>query len=348
MKKAILWATLAAPLMALFFISVHVSIILFKPNTQTTPYFTIAPGEGFSSINYRLAKEGIIDNARVFHYYAKFKNSLTRFKAGTYEIPKSASMATILTTLVDGKPMLIRVTIPEGKNMFEIGKILEAQNITSYEDFIIACRSEEMRAKIWSPHAPSVEGYLFPETYKFAPRTPARQVVQAMLTEFFKRTSNLDFKLTHLTPHEVVNLAAIVEKETGAKFERPTIAGVYLNRLKKKMRLQADPTTIYGIWENFDGNLRRIHLQEKTDYNTYRLPALPLGPIANPSLAAIQAVLTPEKHSYIYFVSKNDGTHIFSATYKEHLEAVNYWQRNVRNREGRSWRDLNQNQEKSN
>jgi UPF0755 protein len=145
-----------------------------------------------------------------------------------------------------------------------------------------------------------------------------------------------------LSPHEVIILASIVEKETGAKWERPTIAGVYLNRLKKKMRLQADPTTIYGIWESYNGNLKRKHLLQKTAYNTYKMSGLPLGPIANPSLAAIKAVLAPKVHKFLYFVSKNDGTHVFTPTYKKHQEAVDYWQRNKRNRKGKSWRDLKQ------
>lgn len=341
MKKSLILATVLAPLLALLFLSIHVGIVIYKPHTQSASYFTIAPGEGFSTINYRLTKENIISNARIFHYYAKFSDALTKFKAGTYEIPENASMSTVLDTLINGKPQLISVTIPEGKNMYEIATILEQKNITSAKAFIEACRSEALRAKLWG-EAPSIEGYLFPETYKFAPGTPAQTVAQTLLNEFFKRTEGLDFSTTNLSKHEVVILASIVEKETGAKIERPTIAGVYLNRLKKKMRLQADPTTIYGIWESFDGNLKRSHLFEKTAYNTYKLPALPLGPIANPSFAAIKAVLSPEKHNYIYFVSKNDGTHVFTSTYKEHLKAVDHWQRNIHNRKGKSWRDLEQ------
>jgi UPF0755 protein len=163
-----------------------------------------------------------------------------------------------------------------------------------------------------------------------------------MLAVFDKKIKKFNFSKTKLTKHEVIILASIVEKETGAKFERPIISAVYLNRLKKRMRLQSDPTTIYGIYETFNGNLRRKHLLEKTAYNTYKLPALPLGPIANPSQAAIQAVLEPKTHKFIYFVSKNDGTHVFTETYKEHLRAVDYWQRNKRNRKGKSWRDLKQ------
>ena len=108
------------------------------------------------------------------------------------------------------------------------------------------------------------------------------------------------------------------------------------------MRLQADPTTIYGIWESFDGNLKKKHLLQKTAYNTYKMKGLPAGPIANPSLAAIEAVINPQKHNYIYFVSKNDGTHVFTATYKEHLKAVEYFQKNASRRNGKSWRDLKQ------
>ena len=145
-----------------------------------------------------------------------------------------------------------------------------------------------------------------------------------------------------LSPVEVSTLASIIEKETGAAFERPIISSVFHNRFKKRMRLESDPTVIYGI-KDYKGNIKKKHLQQKTPYNTYKINGLPLGPIANPSLAAIKAVLEPQEHNYIYFVSKNDGTHIFTPTYKEHLKAVDFWQRNRKNRTGKSWRDLKQN-----
>ena len=165
---------------------------------------------------------------------------------------------------------------------------------------------------------------------------------RCVIKQFKQVTGALDLSHPFLSPHDVIILASIVEKETGAKWERPTIAGVYLNRLRKPMRLQADPTTIYGIWETYNGNLRRKHLLQKTAYNTYKMSGLPLGPIANPSLAAIKAVLNPKKHNFLYFVSKNDGTHVFTPTYKKHQQAVNYWQKNIRRRKGKSWRDLKQ------
>lgn len=341
MKKAFLLSMLAAPLLAAILVTIHVSLIFYTPYQGEAINFTIKPGEGFSSINYRLAKQNIISNARIFHYYTKYKDSMTRFKAGTYYIKSGLNMGEVLETLVKGVPLLNSVTLPEGKNMFEMGKILEANNITTYDEFIKECRNPEMIAKL-GIDAPSLEGYLFPETYKFAPQTPASVVVTTMINQFKQQTQNLNLSQGNLTSHEVIILASIVEKETGAKWERPTIAGVYLNRLTKRMRLQADPTTIYGIWENFNGNLRKKHLLEKTPYNTYKISGLPIGPIANPSLAAIKAVLKPEGHNYIYFVSKNDGTHVFTATYKEHLKAVKHFQQNASSRQGKSWRDLKQ------
>jgi UPF0755 protein len=163
-----------------------------------------------------------------------------------------------------------------------------------------------------------------------------------MIDLYKERTKELNFDHPFLNRHQVFILASVVEKETGAKFERPMIAGVFTNRLKKRMRLQSDPTTVYGIWSRYTGNIRKADLLELTPYNTYKIPALPLGPIANPSFEAIQAVLSPAQHDFLYFVSKNDGTHIFSKTYQDHEKAVDDYQRNAKARQGKSWRDLKQ------
>lgn len=321
--------------------ALYVGQLIYGAHHNQTTQFIVRPGEGFSTINYRLSKAEIIASTRIFHYYAKFKSKMSSLKAGTYQIPQGVSMQELLEILTEGTPILEKVTIPEGKNMYQIARILEKAKMIVYEEFITLCKGPEM-IEFLGIDAPSLEGYLFPETYLFANKTPAREIVMTMLRQFKKQLKGLDLSSTHLSPHEVIILASIVEKETGAKWERPTIAGVYLNRLKKGMRLQADPTTIYGIWERYDGNLKKKHLLEKTPYNTYKINGLPLGPIANPSLAAIKAVLKPKQHNYIYFVSKNDGTHIFTPTYKEHLKAVDYWQKNRKNRQGKSWRNLKQ------
>jgi UPF0755 protein len=339
-KKVLLSTFIIVPILGFIACIIYLLLTFYTPYQGPTTQFSIKAGEGFASINYRLHKEGFITSPRLFHHYTKYQNALNKFKAGTYEISQGEHMGQILDGLVNGTPILTRVTFAEGKNMFEFGKILEAQGITSYQDFITECRNSD-KIKMLGVEAPSLEGYLFPETYKFAPNTPAKQVVEAMVRLFREKTASIDFSQSFLSPHETITLASIVEKETGAKWERPIIAGVYLNRLKRKMRLQADPTTIYGIWENFDGNLQKKHLLEVTEYNTYKMNGLPKGPIANPSLEAIKAVLNPAEHNYIFFVSKNDGTHIFTESYKDHLKAVDEWQKNPANRKGKSWRDLN-------
>jgi UPF0755 protein len=135
-------------------------------------------------------------------------------------------------------------------------------------------------------------------------------------------------------------MASVIEKETGASFERPIISSVFHNRLKKKMRIQSDPTVIYGIWERYTGNIRRTDLQTKTEYNTYTIPALPIGPISNPHPDSIRAALYPADSEFLYFVSKNDGTHVFSKTYQEHSDWVRKTQLNPKAKEGKSWRDL--------
>ena len=252
-------------------------------------------------------------------------------------------MTNVLTLLLAGKGSDISVTIPEGKNLYEIAEILESRGaIIDPNRFIDLAKNKSLVSALGIP-AETVEGYLYPDTYRFTKESDPEDVIRKMVKTFFVKVSSIDFKKSNFLPHEVITLASIVEKETGAKFERPLIAGVFHNRLKKKMRLQSDPTTIYGIYEKFDGNLRKADLQKKTPYNTYRINGLPKGPISNPGLESIRAVLKPKKHSFLYFVSQNDGTHVFTKTYKEHLAAVRKWQLNRKNRRGKSWRDLKNN-----
>lgn len=343
MKKTLFIFLVLAPLLGLAFAAVKIyadiSIWTYKgPETQ----FVIRSGEGFASINGRLAREKLINSAKLFHRVSQFKGVMTSFKSGEYIIKPGMNLLNIIDLFVSGQSITISVTIPEGKNLFDIGKLLQQAEITDYEEFIALAKNSDF-AKELGLDGPRVEGYLFPDTYHFSKKTPAATVIRTMVNSFKSRTANVDFTHPFLkSPHEVVILASVVEKETGAAWERPLIAGVFLNRLKKPMRLQSDPTTIYGIYEGWDGNLRKRNLQETTPYNTYRINGLPKGPIANPGLEAINAVLNPEKHDYYFFVSKNDGTHIFTKTYRDHKAAVEEWQKNPANRRGRSWRDLEQ------
>ena len=302
--------------------------------------FTVKPGESFSKINYRLHKEGFISNPTIFYRFAKLKNLLTRIRVGTHQIPRGSNMVNILTLLTAGPGSDIQLTIPEGKNIFEINKMLISKKIIKNDDkFLDLARNSDFVDALGIP-SETVEGYLYPDTYRFSKNSNPETIIRKMVKTFFQDVKKLNFKKSTLLPHEVIILASIVEKETGAAFERPLIAGVFHNRLTKKMRLQSDPTTIYGIFENFDGNLRKKDLREKTPYNTYRINGLPAGPISNPGIASIKAVLSPKKHTFLYFVSQNDGTHVFTKTYKEHLAAVKKWQLNRKNRRGKSWRDL--------
>lgn len=308
--------------------------------------FEVQPGEGFSKINGRLYQQGLISNPKIFHRYAQINGLMTKFKAGRFEIEKGSNMLEVFEVLLKGKSITESITIPEGKNLFEIAQILQKDGIIkSAEDFIKVAKSKEFAEELGIP-GERVEGYLYPDTYNFTPESQPEFVIKTMVKIFKDKTEALDFSNAplNLTRHQVITLASVVEKETGASFERPMIAGVFINRLKKRMRLQSDPTTIYGIFENFNGNLRKADLLEKTPYNTYKIPALPAGPIANPGIDSIKAVLNPKAHSYLYFVSQNDGTHIFSETYKAHREAVDKFQKNVHARKGKSWRDLKENQ----
>jgi UPF0755 protein len=339
-KKHIFILAVGAPLFAIFLAAVQVyyNLAIWEYKGKEV-IFTIKPGEPFSRINYRLKKKHLISNSRIFHHYVSYKQQLTKFKAGEYSIKPNTTMVELLNILLHGKSKTIAVTIPEGKNIFEIGKILERKNIIQYAKFITLAKDRTFTKSLGIP-AERVEGYLFPETYHFTKQSPAKIVIKTMVNQLKKKTKHLDFKQGNLTPHQIIILASIVEKETGAGWERPIIAGVFLNRLKKHMRLQSDPTTIYGIFEHFNGNLKKKHLLEKTPYNTYKISGLPKGPICNPGLEAINAVLHPKKHNYLYFVSMNDGTHVFSARYSDHVRAVNKYQKSRKYRQGRSWRDL--------
>ncbi len=331
------------PFLALCFVSFHVGYLLTTPYSKEDKEFTIKQGESFASINHNLSEQAIINNSRVFYYYIRYKDYFTKFKTGTYLIPQGLNMMGVAEVLVHGSPILGEVTIPEGKNIFEIAKLLEAARIVEAEAFLDKARDKNFLAKIGIKYnVASVEGFLFPETYRFNIYSSPETVITILYNQFKQKIKDIDFSNElGLNFLEVLTLASMIEKETGAAFERKKIAGVFYNRLKKKMRLQSDPTTIYGIYDRYDGNIHKSDLSTVNPYNTYKISALPIGPICNPSLEAIKAALNPEKSNYLFFVSHNDGTHFFSDTYQKHAEAVNTYQRNTKNREGKSWRDLN-------
>lgn len=255
------------------------------------------------------------------------------FQAGYYRFTTGDTLAPMLQRFHHGDSNEVAVTVTEGMNMFEVAALLDRAQVTRRHDFLKACMRKKDLRKLLGVPANRCEGYLFPDTYYFRPFQPGTTVRNTMIKLFQKKTRALfdHYSLSaSASIYRVVTLASIVEKETGLASERPVIASVFLNRIFRHMRLQSDPTTIYGIWNRFDGNLRRSDLQEKTAYNTYRINGLPPTPIANPGLAAIEAVLRPAVSDYLYFVADGSGGHKFSVTHRQHINAVNRYQKKKR------------------
>jgi len=291
--------------------------------------FTITAGQSLGQVAANLENQGLITSQSLFKLYVQYKKSATRLMAGEYQLSAHTPPAQILDQLLKGRVKLYRLTIPEGLNMDEIALLVQRANICDATPFLSLCRNTGF-IKTLKVNSHSLEGYLYPDTYFFPKQTTCRQVVQKMVATFHKiytqewkkRTQDLGFSV-----HEIVTLAAIIEKETGNASERPLISSVFHNRLKRNMRLESDPTVIYGD-KKFDGRIRTRHLRRKTPYNTYQLRGLPLGPIANPGALALKAALYPNTSPYLFFVSKNDTTHYFSKTLSEHNRAVRKYQLN--------------------
>ena len=294
---------------------------------------------------------GLIDRPLVFRLYAGQRGVAGRFKAGRYELTAPVTPKQILDALVKGAAdELVAVTIPEGKNLVEIAEILDAAGIATKSEIVMRATDATFVASLGLPGA-TLEGYLFPDTYKLRPHTPAaralipmvrrhRQVFDELSAAHRKGLGDLGTRLG-FDEQKVVTLASIVEKETGQPQERPRIAQVFINRLTvptfHPRLLQTDPTIIYGCTVGtprsvaclkWDGRIHRIQLEDRENpYNTYTHEGLPPGPIANPGRAALEAVMAPDHTPFLYFVSKNDGTHYFSKTVAEHTAAVVKYQR---------------------
>jgi UPF0755 protein len=236
----------------------------------------------------------------------------------------------ILEMLVSGKIAQKEVTLREGLNSYEIAKILYEAGLGAEEDFLAAV-SDPALLHEFGIGAESMEGYLFPDTYFFSVGASPDDIIRQMVHRFKSRLTpsmQRQIALIGMTQREIITLASIIDKETSSSGERTTISAVFHNRLKLGMRLQSDPTVIFGL-EHFDGNLTRKDLTTPSPYNTYVISGLPIGPIGNPGEASIIAAIFPAEVDYLYFVSKNNGTHYFSKTLEEHNAAVNKYQRNL-------------------
>ncbi|WP_231039161.1 endolytic transglycosylase MltG, partial [Nitratidesulfovibrio oxamicus] len=304
-------------------------------------YVDVEPGASFDRVTKQLLDKGAVTSDWRFKLLAHYHGWETSLKAGRFLVHSNWAPFRVLDQLVNGQPVLSRITLREGLTWWETARLLEVEGFVTVEDFR-AVITDPVFLRHWGIPFDTAEGFLFPDTYLIKkPATPdresARAVAGRMVDTFWRRAAQVwpGGRPARDELRRLVTLASIVEKETGQPSERGRVAGVYANRLRTGMLLQADPTTIYGLGDTFDGNLRRSHLQDAANpYNTYRRPGLPPGPICSPGLESLRAATTPEKHGYFYFVSRNDGSHQFSATLDEHNRAVNRFQRGGRARGG--------------
>ena len=308
--------------------------------------FEVKEGQSLSEVARRLEAERLITDSRKFRAYARIKALASSVRVGEYALRRNMSPGEILKILSSGRSIEYVVTVSEGLNRFEIAAIVEKLGIGSRSEFLKMTAEPELIRSVLGESYPTLEGYLFPETYYVTRASGARGLIKQMVGKFKEKFSKIDLRsdtAVSLTPRQVVILASIVEKETAAPEERPVISSVFHNRLKKNMRLQTDPTVIYGIWEKtgeWDRNISRQDLITPTPYNTYVISGLPPAPIANPGFEAMQAAAKPAQSEFLFFVSRNDGTHVFSREYGQHKNAVVEYQMNQKARAGKSWRDL--------
>ena len=288
----------------------------------------IPDGSTFQHVATLLERERLIKSGFSFVLFGKFKSADRKVHAGEYELNAGMTPAEILAILLNGQVVLHSLTIPEGLTIVQIADLAAQDGLTDRAEFLRLGKDRTFIASL-GIKAETLEGYLYPDTYKFPRPIKAREVLVAMVEQLRQVVGpDLFVRMQELkmTLHEVLTLASVIEKETGSGDERPEISAVFHNRLKKHIPLQSDPTVIYGL-PAFDGNLHKKDLSNPSPYNTYRVQGLPPGPIANPGIQAIRATLYPSDSRSLYFVSRNDGTHQFSATLIEHNQAVEKYQK---------------------
>ena len=290
----------------------------------------VSRGRNSGQILEQLRSKGILRDDFVPLVYLKLLRRGDSLKAGVYEFREAMSPVAVIDKLVRGDVILRTVVIREGLDRFAVGELMAAAGFGSTDEWK-RVTSEPDLVRDLSLDAASLEGFLFPDTYKLTPGTAPERIAAIMVQNFRDKFGDqLAFISTGLSVHQTVTLASIVETEARLPAERPLIASVYLNRMTKNMRLQADPTVVYALKLDgrWDGNIRKADLQMESPYNTYRIAGLPPGPIANPGLASLQAAANPAKSAFLYFVSKNDGSHVFSGSLAEHNRNVQEYQRN--------------------
>jgi UPF0755 protein len=292
--------------------------------------FEVRAGAPLRRVASDLERAGLVRSALAMIALARWRGVDGRLHAGEYDLAASWGTRRILDAMVEGRIVTYELVIPEGLSAAEIAGRLEQTGLAPAAEFLAVVRDPAVAIEL-GVEGPGLEGYLFPETYQLPRGLEPRQIARILVGQFRRAWEPLApaARARGISMREAVTLASIVEKETAVAEERPLVASVFLNRLARGMRLESDPTTIYGI-EGFDGNLTRAHLDDEQNlWNTYRVSGLPPTPIANPGAASLRAVVEPATSDYLYFVSRNDGSHVFARTYAEHVAHVNRHQRSA-------------------
>lgn len=294
-------------------------------------FVDLPAGTGVSGIADRLAAAGVIPDPWSFRLAVRFSGADRKLQAGEYRFSGATTPTDVIARIVAGDTFRHAITFREGLTIFEMADLFAKSGLGAAKEFVQAASDRAIAAQ-YDPSARTLEGYLFPDTYPLSRRASAVEAVRLMRTRFDRAFDN-DLRAAAaaqgLTIHEAVTLASLIEKETGQASERPLIGAVFRNRLKIGMPLQCDPTIIYALMlaGRWDGNLRRADLQMSSPYNTYQVRGLPPGPIASPGRASLEAAVHPADAKYLYFVSRNDGTHVFANTLAEHNRNVQQWQK---------------------
>lgn len=280
-------------------------------------------GQSLKKFASVLEEHKIITNAGLFTLYARLRGDDGRVKAGYYQFSDAMTPAEVLRRMVAGEVYAMRFAVPEGYSIYQIAELLAGRRLFDKEAFLKECFSRPLLLEL-GINGKSVEGYLYPSTYDITPNMAAADLIRLMAGQFEKIYAR-DFAAQatrgRLSKREIITLASMIEKEAVRPEEKPIIASVFLNRLRRRMPLQSDPTTIYGV-RAFAGNITKQDLTHATPFNTYLINGLPPGPIGNPGSGAIEAALKPAVTRYLYFVAKKDGTHYFSTALEEHNAAV--------------------------
>jgi len=304
----------------------------YKGYTEADLLHEVLPGQDAGSILQDLEARGVLDNAFLTRLYLVQVLEDPPLRAGEYRFAAPATAPEVLDKLVRGDVVTYPVTIVEGLTLEETAAHLAAQGFGDQQALLAEMLSPD-RISDLDPDSLNLEGYLFPDTYSFAKGTSEEEIVTALVNTFLRLFDNDVLPILSpdddRTPRQIVILASVVEKEARLDEERPIIAGVYSNRLRRGIALYADPTVIYALKQEgrWDGNIRRPDLKLDSPYNTYLYPGLPPGPIASPGLASMKAAARPAEVPYLYFVSRNDGSHVFASTLAEHNRNVNQWQK---------------------